>query len=70
MGFLIEYQAIKGLYLVRSRDQGKFLAIKTLDPGRKWFYRAYERDYPFGSGKLIAWLSSMYAGMVMISHWT
>ena len=46
MGFLIEYQGIKGLYLVRSRDQGKFLAIKTLDPGRKWFYRAYERDYP------------------------
>ena len=47
MGFLIEYQAIKGLYLVRSRDQDKFKLIKT---SRKWFYRSYERANPLNHG--------------------
>ena len=32
MGFLIEYQAIKGLYLVQSRDQDKFSQSKLLIP--------------------------------------
>ena len=30
----------------QSNDQGKFLCIKNLDPGRGWFYRYYESDYP------------------------
>ena len=44
MNLLIKYQAIKGLYLMRSRDQGKFLSIKTLDLSHKWFDRSYESD--------------------------
>ena len=47
MSFLIENQTIKDLYLVQSRDQGKYSSIKTLDSGHKWFYRFYESDYPW-----------------------
>ena len=31
---------------MKSGDQGKFLLIKCLDSGLKWFYRVYVSDYP------------------------
>ena len=36
----------QGLFRVRSKDQGKFLLIKNLDPGHGWFYSPYDSDYP------------------------
>ena len=57
MAFLIKYQAIKDFFRVQSRDQGKILLIKNLDPGRGWFYSPYESDYPLqevGRGPSIA----------------
>ena len=42
--FLITYQTIRA-QLRQSRDHSKFLLIKNLDPGCKWFYRSYKSDY-------------------------
>ena len=44
--FLIKYQVIKDLSGVQSSDQCKISPIKILNPGRGWFYRPYESDYP------------------------
>ena len=39
-------QRIKHLIESKSSDQGEYLLIKNFDPGRGWFYRYYESDYP------------------------
>ena len=39
--YVLNYQAIKAIFKAKSSDQGIFLSIKHLDPGRRWFYNVY-----------------------------
>ena len=60
----MEYQAIKNLSWVESSDQGKFSSIKNLDPGRKWFYRPYESDYPL----IHVWYDFLYHTRLVVPY--
>ena len=43
---MLNYQAIKTHFQVKSRNQGIILLIKNFDPGRRWFYRPIGSGYP------------------------